>query len=96
MAENGPDCAQFVSNSLKTENGSYLGLRGSNPNSEGTYFTRSPPLFVVSNPQNHPTRRLDPRTCGHLVQPEGSAARARWGPTVGPRGKKNHFFQSCS
>ena len=30
---------------------------------------------------------------------EGSRARARWGPMVGPPGspgRKNHFFQSCS
>ena len=31
-------------------------------------------------------RRLDPRTSGHLVEPEGSPARARWGPTVGAPG----------
>ena len=36
MAKNGPDCAQFVSTSPKTENGPHLGLRGSKPNSEGT------------------------------------------------------------
>ena len=86
MAKNGPDCAQLVSNSPKTENGSYLGLRGSNLKSKGTYSTRNPPLFVVSKPQIPPTRRLDPCTSGHLVEPEGSAARARWGPTVGPPG----------
>ena len=95
MAENGPDCAQFVSNSPNMENGLYLGLRGSNPNSEGTYSTRNPPLLVVSKPRNRPTRHLDPRTSGHLVEPEGSAARARWGPTVGPKGspgRKKSFF----
>ena len=50
---------------------------------------------MVSKPQNHPTRRLDTRTCGHLVEPEGNRPRARWGPMVGPRGspgrKKNIF-----
>ena len=51
-----------------------------------------PPLLVVSKPRNHPMRRLDPCTSAHLVEPEGSSARAQWGPTVGP---KNHFFQSC-
>ena len=56
MADNGPDCGQFVSNSPRTKNGPYLGLRSSNPNSHGTYSTRNPPLFVVSKPQNHPTR----------------------------------------
>ena len=78
----------------KTKNGLYLGLRGSKPNSEGTYSTRNPPLFVVSKPQNRPTTGLDPRISGHLVEPEGSPARAQWGPTVdppGPRGEKNIF-----
>ena len=52
-----------------------------------------PPLFVVSNPRNRPTRRLDPRTSGYLVQPEGSAARARWGANGGSSGaKKKAFF----
>ena len=54
--------------------------------SERTYSTRNPPLVVVSKPQIRPTRRLDPRTSGHLVEPEGSPARAPWGPTVGPPG----------
>ena len=59
------------------------------------YTTRNPPLFVVSTPRNGPTRRVDPRTSGHLVQSEGSPARARWGPTVGPSGspgRKKSFF----
>ena len=54
---------------------------------------------MVSKPQNRPNGRLDPCTSGHLVEPEGSPARARRGPTVGPpgsRGQKNHFFQRCS
>ena len=58
----------------ETKHGPYLGLRGSNPNSEGTYSTRNPPLFVVSKHQNRPTSHLDPRTSGHLVEPEGSPA----------------------
>ena len=90
-----PKCAQFVSNRPKTKNEPYLGLCGSKPNSEGTYPTRKPPLFVVSKPQNRPTSHLDPRTSGHLVQPEGSTARARLGPTVGPPGspgRKKSFF----
>ena len=41
---------------------------------------------MVSKPQNQPTRRRDPRTSGHLLEPEGSAARARWGPMAGPLG----------
>ena len=36
MGKNGPECAQLVSNSPKTKNGPYVGLRGSDPNSEGT------------------------------------------------------------
>ena len=67
----------------ETKNGPYLGLRGSKTNSEGTKSTRNHPLFMVSNPQNRPTRHVDPRTSGHLVQPEGSTARAQLGPTVG-------------
>ena len=41
---------------------------------------------MVSKPQNRPTRHVDPRTSGHLVQPEGRPAHAQWGPTVGPPG----------
>ena len=45
-----PKYALFVSNTAKTKNGPYLGLRGSKPSSEGTYSTRNPPHFVVSKP----------------------------------------------
>ena len=51
---------------------------------------------MVSKPQNRPTRHLHPRTSGHLVEPEGSTARARLGPTVGPPwspGRKFFFFK---
>ena len=94
-----PECALFVFYKPKTKQGPYLGLNGSKPNSEGTYSTRKPPLFVVSKPQNRPTRRLDPRTSGHLVQPEGSPARVQWGPTVGPPGspgRKKSLLPNCS
>ena len=50
---------------------------------------------MVSTPRNGPTRRVDLRTSGHLVQSEGSPARARRGPTVGPPGspgRKKSFF----
>ena len=51
----------------ETKHGPYLGLRGSKSDSKGTKSTRNPPLFVVSKPQNRPTRHVDPRTNGHLV-----------------------------
>ena len=99
MAKNGLECAQLVLSNPKPKNGPYLGLRGSKPNSEGTESTCNPPLFVVSQPQICPTRHLDPRTSGHLVEPEDSPARARWGPMVDPQGspgrKKSFFSQSC-
>ena len=80
----------------ETKNGPYLGLRGSKTNSEGTWSTRNPPLFMVSKPQNCPTRHVDPRTSGHLVQPEGRPAHARTvgangGSTRVPRAKKMIF-----
>ena len=46
----------------QTKNRPYLGLHGSKCDSEGTYSTRNPPLFVVSTPQNCPNGRLDPNT----------------------------------
>ena len=54
---------------------------------------------MVSKPQNRPTRRLDPRTSGHLLQPEGRLAHAQWGPTVGPPGspgRKKSFFSKVA
>ena len=41
---------------------------------------------MVSKPQNRPKRHVDPRTSGHVVQPEGRLAHAQWGPTVVPPG----------
>ena len=95
MATNGPDCALFVSNNPKTNNGPYLGLRGSKPDFRGHLVQPRPPVFVVSKPQNHPTRRLDSRIGGQLVdETETRAAHSggqRW-VHRGPRGGKNHFF----
>ena len=87
-----PECALFVSNTPKTKNGPYLGLRGSKPNSEGTYSTRNAPLFVVSKPQNRLTSHLDPCTSAHLVAPARPAhgGGQRW-VHRGPQGKKNIF-----
>ena len=47
--------------SHKPRIGHILGY-GSKCDSEGTYSTRNPPLFVVSTPQNCPNGRLDPKT----------------------------------
>ena len=94
-----PECALFVSNKPETKNGPYLGLRGSNSEFRGHLVHLQPPTFCGFQAQNHPTSHLDPRTSGHLVEPEGSPARARLGPTVGPPGspgRKKDFFQSCS
>ena len=44
------------------------------PNSEGTWPTRNSALFLVFNPRNRPTRRLESCTSGHFVQPEGRPA----------------------
>ena len=51
----------------------------------------APPPFMVSKPQTRPTRHIDPRTSGHLVQPGGSPARAHQGPPGSP-GRKKSFF----
>ena len=57
-----------------------------------------PPTFCGFQALNGPRRRVDPRTSCHLVQSEGSLARARLGPTVGPpwsmERKKKFFFQA--
>ena len=88
------ECALFVSNTSKTKNRSHLGLCGSKPNSEGTYSTRNPPLFVVSKLQNRATRRLDSRTSGLLVEEAGSKARAKLVRTAGPPGSPGR--KNCS
>ena len=69
---------------------------GSNQKSDGTLSTCKPPLFVVSKPENCPTRRLHPRTNGHLVKLGGSPGRARGangGSTRVPGAKKIILFK---
>ena len=54
-----------------------------------------PPTFCGFRPSELPNEPRDPRTSGHLVEPEGSPAGARLGPTVGPPGspgRKKRFF----
>ena len=91
MSEKRPNNAQqwreralFVSNRPETKKGPYLGVRGSKLISEGTYSIRNRPFFVLSKPQTRLTRRLDPRTSGHLVEPEGNIGRECLAPDVGP------------
>ena len=99
MAKSGRDGAHFVSTSPKIKNRLYLGPRGPTSNSQGMESTCKPPFFVVSKPQNRPTRPLDPHTSGHLLEPAGSPGCTRWGPPVGPPGspgRKKDFFRSCS
>ena len=49
----------------QTNNRPYIWLHGSKCDSEGTYSTHNPPLFVVSTPQNCPNGRLDPHSYAH-------------------------------
>ena len=46
----------------QTKNRPYLWLHGSKCDSEGTYSTQNPPLFVVSTPQKCTNGHLDPNT----------------------------------
>ena len=58
-----------------------------------------PPTFMVSKPHSRPTRHVDPRTSGHLVQPGPASPRtmgANGGSTRVPRAKKNIFSKVVS
>ena len=86
-------CAMCI-NTPKPSTGRILGFVAQNP------IPRAPsppatPQLLCSTLQNCLTIRLDSRTSGHLVEPEGSPARAQLGPTVGPPGslgRKKDFF----
>ena len=89
MAKNGLNVRRLCPTSPKPQTRRILGYVAQ------TWPTRNPPLFVVSNPRNHPARGVDPCTSAHLVEPQGSSARARWGPTVRPirsPGRNKSFF----
>ena len=86
MAKNGLNVRRLCQTSPKPRTGHILGYVAQNRIPRAPNPPATPPLFVVSKPQNRSTRRLDPRTSGHLVEPEGNLARARWGPMVGPLG----------
>ena len=90
-----PKNGAICTNPPKPSTGRILGYLAQNPIPRAPSPPATSPLFVVSTPRNGPTRRVDPRTSGHLVQSEGSPARARRGPTVGPPGspgRKKSFF----
>ena len=82
----------------QTKNRPYLWLHGSKCDSEGTYSTRNPPLFVVSTPQNCPKRTprpqyLGPLGCGKL-QAQAQTGGCPNGSTGSSRGKKMTFLQN--
>ena len=89
-------CAQCAPTPRKPSTGRILGYVAQNPIPRAPSPPATPRFFMVSKPQNRPTRRRDPRTSGHLVEPEGSPVCARWGPTVGlpgsPGAKEKIFF----
>ena len=83
MAENGPDWRYWCQTTPKPRMGCILGYVAQTPLPRAPSPPATPPLLVVSKPQNHPTGHLGPRIGGHLVDKEGSPVRARWGPTAG-------------
>ena len=90
-----PKICTMCTNTPKPSTGRILGYVGQRriPRAPGPPAT--PRFFVVSNPQIRPRRCLDPRTSGHLVEPEGSTARTRLGQTMGPPwspGRKKSFI----
>ena len=94
-APKSPKTCAMCTNTAKPSTGRILDYVAQNPIPRAPSPPATPPLFVVSMPHNRPTRCLDPRTCAHLVEPEGSPARAKWGPTMGPPGspgRKKSFF----
>ena len=82
----------------QTKNRPYLWLHGSKYNSEGTYSTRNPPLFVVSTPQNCPNRRPDPQYLGPLgcgkLQAQAQTGGCPNGSIGSNRGKKMTFLKN--
>ena len=95
MAKNGLNMRYLCPTRPKPRTGRILGYVAQNQVPRAPIPPATPQFFVVSKPQNRPTRRLDPRTSGHLVELEGSPARAQLGPTAGPPGslgRKKSFF----
>ena len=82
LAKNGLDCEPFVSSSPKPRVGYMLVYVAQNQISRAPSPPATPHFLWF--PTLNPTTPLVPRTNGHLVEPEGSRARARWGPTEGP------------
>ena len=61
----------------------------------GQLVQPQPPTFCGFQASESPNEPPRPCTSGHFVEPEGSPACARWGPTVGPPGsprQKKSFF----
>ena len=97
-APKSPKICAMCTNSPKPRTGRILGYVAQNPIPRATSPPATPPLFVVSTPQTRPTSHLDPRTSGHLVEPEGSIAHAHavganGGSTRVPGAKKIIFFK---
>ena len=84
----------------QTKNRPYLWLHGSKCDSEGTYSTHNPPLFVVFHPSELPKRTprpqyLGPVGCGKL-QAQTETGGCPNGSTGSNRGKKLTFLKNDS
>ena len=97
MAKNGLNVRYLCQTGPKRRTGRILGYPAQIRIPRAPSPTATPHFLRFPNLRITPTRRLDPRTSGHLVEPEGSTARARLGPTVGPPwspGRKKDFFSN--
>ena len=82
----------------QTKNRPYLWLHGSKCDSEGTYSTHNPPLFVVLHPSELPKRTprppyLGPLGCGKL-QAQAQTGGCPNGSMGSSRGKKMTFLKN--
>ena len=82
--QKGPKTAQCAPTPRNQASGRILGYVAQKRIPRAPSPPATPHFLRFSKPQNRPTRHVDTRTTGHLVQPEGRPAHAQWGPTVGP------------
>ena len=94
IVENGLNVPCFYQTAPKPRMGCIFGYVAQNQNPRAPSPPATPHFLSFPSLRFAQRDNLDPHRSGHLLKPEGSLGRARWGPTVGSHKATNSVSKS--